>query len=111
MTGCADGVRGLSLDERIAARKPYLEDGGCDCVFVCDKNCPPVLPTDPPGTDGLHRQIALSKQADGGVSLIFVVPASRGSNCTLDGGSPSTPGEHVIPNPYCLQVLRLRACA
>lgn len=79
------------LDERIAERNPYIADGGCDCVFVCDKNCPPGLPTEAPGTDGLHRQIAMSKQK--GCALIFVVPESSGYS---NGG---------VHNAFCLDLL------
>jgi hypothetical protein len=79
------------LDERIAARRPYITDGGCNCIFVCDKNCPPGLPNEAPGTDGLHRQIAMSKPK--GSSIIFVVPESPGY---------SSENEH---NAYCLDVL------
>lgn len=79
------------LDERIAARNPYVSDGGSDCIFICDKNCPPGLPTEAPGTDGLHRQIAMSKQK--GTAIVFVVPDSAGY---------SSDGVH---NAFCLDLL------
>ena len=97
------------LDERIAARNPYVEDGGCDCIFICDKNCPPGLPTEAPGTDGLHRQIAMSKQE--GTALIFVVPESPG--LAADGGGsgdgpgtwPAAAGAAGFACGFCLEML------
>jgi hypothetical protein len=80
------------LLDLMAARRPYATHGGRDCVIICDKNCPPGLVNEAPGTDGHHRQIAV-KYVTKGTHLVLVAPRSAGLQ------------QHGEVNAYCLEVL------
>ena len=64
------------LYANMAGRSPYLAFGGRHCIFVCDKNCPPGLPTEVSQPRRLQCWPAqLAVQLHSGCS--WLVPASR----------------------------------